>query len=92
MKKQLTKCRSGGLKHFGYVPILVSFFLERVPFLHLQVEWVITALWDPRMKRWVDLMARHGADRIVRYNDIFFDWLRNQMLVVEKYAYVRLEL
>jgi hypothetical protein len=35
MKKQLTKCISGGLKQFRYGSILVSFFLERVPVLHL---------------------------------------------------------
>jgi hypothetical protein len=35
MKKQLTKCRNGRLKQFGYGSILVSFFLERVPILCL---------------------------------------------------------
>jgi hypothetical protein len=91
MKKQLTKCRSGGLKQFGYGSILVSFFLERVPVLRLQVEWGIPAPQDPRMKRWVDLMARHAAGPIVRYNDVFFDWLRTQMLMVDDYAYVGLD-
>jgi hypothetical protein len=91
MKKQLTKCRSGDLKQFGYGSILVSFFLERVPVLRLQVEWGIPAPQDPRMKRWVDLMARHAAGPIVRYNDVFFDWLRTQMLMVDDYAYVGLD-
>jgi hypothetical protein len=91
MKKQLTKCRSGGLKQFGYRSILVSFFLERVPFLRLQVEWGIPATQDPIMKRWVDLMARHVVGPIVKYNDVFFDWLRAQMLMVDDYAYVALD-
>jgi hypothetical protein len=40
------------------------------------------------MKRWVDLMARHGGVPIVKYDDVFFQWLRNQLLMVEDYAYV----
>ena len=30
-KDQLTKCRQGELKQFGFVSILASFFFERVP-------------------------------------------------------------
>jgi hypothetical protein len=40
------------------------------------------------MKRWVDLMARHGGVPIVKYDDVFFQWLRNPLLMVEYYAYV----
>jgi hypothetical protein len=92
MKKQLNKCRSGELKQFGYRLILVSLFLDWVPVLLLQVEWGIPAPQDSRVKRWVDLMARHAAGPIVRYNDVFFDWLRNRMLMVDDYAYVGLKL
>jgi hypothetical protein len=73
MKKQLTKCRSGELKQFGYDSILVSFFLERVPVLRLQIEWGIPSPWDPQTKRWFDLMERHAVGPIVRYNDVFFE-------------------
>jgi hypothetical protein len=86
MKKQLTKCRTGQLKQFGYGSILVSFFLERVPILHLQhLEWGIPTPSDPRMKRWGDLMARHGGVPIVTYDQSFFKWLRNQLFMVEDY-------
>jgi hypothetical protein len=92
MKKQLTKCRNGRLKQFGYGSILVSFFLERVPIFHLQhLEWGIPAPQDPRMKRWVDLMARHGGMPIISYDPSFFQWLRDQFFMVENYAYVRNE-
>jgi hypothetical protein len=57
----------------------------------LQVEWSIPAPQDPRMNRWVDLMALHIAGHIVRYNDVFFDWLITQILMVNDYAYVRIE-
>jgi hypothetical protein len=89
MKKQLTKCRNSWLKQFGYESLLVSFFLERFHVLHLQVEWGIPAPQDPRMKMWVDLMTRHGGVHIVKYDDVFFQWLRNQLIMVEEYAYAR---
>jgi hypothetical protein len=76
MKKKLTKCKNGDLKLFRYGSILVSFFLERVPYLRLQVDWGIPAPHDPRMKRWGNLMAWHVTGPIVKYNDVFFDWLR----------------
>jgi hypothetical protein len=52
IKRQLTKCRRGNLKQFRYGSLLVSFFLERVPLLRLQVEWNLLAPRDPRMLRW----------------------------------------
>jgi hypothetical protein len=82
MKTQLTKRKRGDLKQFGYGSIWVSFFLERVPHLRLQVEWELAAPRDPRMKRWCDLMTRHVAGPIIKYNDAFFDWLRPQILMI----------
>jgi hypothetical protein len=76
IKKQLTKCRQGNLKQFGYGSLLVSFFLNRVPLLRLQVEWNILSPRDPRMLRWCQLMARHVAGPIIKYDDTFFDWLQ----------------
>jgi len=91
MKTQLKKCKKGDLKQFGYGSILVSFFLERVANLFLQVEWGIPVLWDPRMKRWCDLMAWHVVGPIVKYTDVFFDWLRPHLLMLDDYAYDRLD-
>jgi hypothetical protein len=36
-------------------------------------------------------MAQHVAGPMIKYNDSFFDWLRLQMLMVDDYAYVRLD-
>jgi hypothetical protein len=36
-------------------------------------------------------MARHVAGPIVKYDNIFFDWLQNQMLMVDDYAYAGLD-
>jgi hypothetical protein len=87
MKNKSTKCRNGWLKIFGYVSILVSLFLERVPFLRLWVEWGILAPQYPHMKIWVKLMARHCVVPIVKHDKVFFQWMRNQLIMVEEYAY-----
>jgi hypothetical protein len=63
-------------------------FLERVLILRLQVEWGIPTPQDPQMKRWVDLVARHDGVPIVKYDDVFFQWLRNHLIMVEEYVYV----
>jgi hypothetical protein len=91
IKKQLTKCRRGDLKKFEYGSLLVSLFLERVPLLRLQVEWNLPAPRDPRMLRWCQLMARHVARSIIKYDDTFFDWIQPQMLMVDDYAYAMLD-
>ena len=36
-------------------------------------------------------MARHVTGPIVRYDDLFFDWLPGQVLMIEDYAYVVLD-
>jgi hypothetical protein len=89
MKKKLTKCRNGRLKQFGYGSILVSFFLKRVLVLHIQVEWGIPSPQDSQMKIWVDLMAHHSGMTIIKYDDVFFQWLRNYLIMVEDYGYTR---
>ena len=43
---------------------------------------------DPCMQRWVRIMARTEAGRgKVKFDDPFFLWLRDQLLMVEDYAY-----
>ena len=65
----MTRCKNGKLKKFGYGAILVDFSLERFPILqpqHIQVHEEGSR--DPRLMRWVALMACHGNDGpVVRY-------------------------
>jgi hypothetical protein len=76
LKKQLTKCRRGNLKQFGYGSLLVSFFCERVLVYRLQADWLFPGPRDPRMLRWCQLMTRHVTGQIIRYDDCFFYWLQ----------------
>jgi hypothetical protein len=36
-------------------------------------------------------MAWHVAGPIIKYNDVFFNWLRPRLLMVDDYAYVGLD-
>jgi hypothetical protein len=57
----------------------------------LQAEWRLSGPRDPRMLRWCQLMARHVTGPIVRYDDLFFDWLQGQVLMIEDYVYAGLD-
>ena len=82
-KDQLTKCRQGELKQFGFGSILACFFFEQVPQLRPKVVFRSLRAWDPHMLRWVQVMARAGVGRgRVKFDDPFFRWLRDQILMV----------
>ena len=68
--------------------MVVSFILQRIP--HLRPQVTITRL-DPedlRMIAWVTAMPHlSGIWHKDSYGSGFFRWLRNQLLMVEDYAY-----
>jgi len=85
---QLTNCRKGQLKDFGYGSIIVSFFLERVPVFRPQlIEVERPRPREPRMRQWVDIMARHGGGPVFTYPTAFFQWLEGQIILIDDYAY-----
>ena len=88
MKRQLTKCKQGKLKQFGYGPILVSFILERLPIFQGQGAAVASPIpREPRMVRWAALMPRSGGGQQMSWRPEFFRWLRRQLIVVEDWPY-----
>ena len=67
---------------------MVSFILQWVP--HMRPQVTITRLdpEDPRMLAWVIAMPLlGGGGPKFTYSSRFFLWLRNQLLMVEDYAY-----
>ena len=75
-KDQLTKCRQGELKQFGFGSILACFFFEWVPQMRPQVTFQSLRARDPCMLRWVLIMAVIGVGRgRVKFGDPFFRWL-----------------
>ena len=67
---------------------MVYFILHRVPHMRPHVTMSRLDPEDPRILRWVYIMARHGGEghKFV-YESAFFHWMRGQLLMVEDYAY-----
>ena len=60
--------------------------------MRLQVVFKSLRARDPRMLSWIQVMARTGAGRgRVKFGDPFFRWLRDQILMVEDYAYAGID-
>ena len=77
MRKQLSDCKRGMRKNFGYSSILVAFFFERVPGLSLVVPLPVHSPRQPRMSRWGDIFLRQGGGGSVQSvydNDFYFWW------------------
>ena len=58
-KDQLTKCRQGELKQFGFGSILAYFFFERVPQMRPQVTFKSLRARDP----YAEVGPGHGSHR-----------------------------
>ena len=68
--------KSKKAKNFGYGSILISFALERIPLMQPQLASLgVSGPKDPRMQRWVDLMARHVGQSLITFTPAFVDWL-----------------
>jgi len=88
IKRQLTKCKHGGNKQFGYGSIIVSFFLERLPIFRIQSGIVADLVpREPRMARWAALMPRGGGGQQMVWRPEFFIWLRDQLIAVNDWPY-----
>jgi hypothetical protein len=77
MKSQLTKCKHGDKRNFGFASILCIFFFERVPGLGPRVEIIPKGPRDLAISRWTEVMRRQGGARVpTHHNDAFFYWWR----------------
>jgi hypothetical protein len=56
MKSQLTECKEGSKRNFGFASILCNFFFERVPGLGPRVEILSRGPRDPAMAWWTEVM------------------------------------
>jgi hypothetical protein len=61
MVAQLDRCRSAGRGEFTFGSILVAFFLERVPALRPRVVLEVPDMRHPRLRRWSEILVRHGG-------------------------------
>jgi len=92
IKRQLTKCKCGGVKQFGYGSIVISFFLKRLPIFQIQGAVVADPLpREPRMARWAALMPKGGWGQQMAWRPEFFIWFRHQLIVVEDWPYAGID-
>ena len=73
MKEQLSDCKRGRIKNFGYSSILVSFFFERVLGLSPIAPFPVRSLRHPKLSRWGDIFLCQGGGGSVQsaYDDDF---------------------
>ena len=93
MKRQLSDCRRGRRKNFGYASILVAFFFERVPAMSPAIPLEIRHPRQPRLSRWGDIFLRHGGGDVVQsmYDDDFYTWWERQVPALEQFPYAGLD-
>ena len=74
MRKQLSDCKRGRRKNFGYSSILVAFFFERVSGLSPAVPLLVRSPRYPRLSRWGDIFLRQGGGGSMQsvYDDDFY--------------------
>jgi hypothetical protein len=89
VKDQITKCRTGKHKKFGYGSFLVSFFLEQIPQMQPQIALVARPMIEPQMERWTSLSPRLGTDSEFKFTTDFFAWLRCHLIIIEDFPYAR---
>lgn len=46
---------------------------------------------DPTMKKWCGMMTRLQGGRFSEFGEDLFSWLNRQLVVVDDYAYARVE-
>jgi hypothetical protein len=92
MKSQLTECKQGSKRNFGFASILCSFFFERVPGLGPRVEILPRGPHDPAMAWWTEVMRRQGGGRVsTPYNEDFFYWWQRQVISLDDYPYAGID-
>lgn len=93
LKGKLTRVKTEKLNFFGYGAFVISFSLERIPFLAPQVPIDGGGPQDTRMLKWVTLMARHGGGEgpMIRYTHDLFVWLEHQIIMIEDFLYASID-
>lgn len=93
MKRQLSNCRRGESKQFGYGSLLLPLMFERVLTLQLQ-DMVVDLPSGPRetrATRWARVMPRGGGSCSVSWGVFFREWLDHQVIFVEDWRYAGID-
>jgi len=92
VKEQITKCRIGRHKQFGYDSFLVSLFLERIPQMHLQIVLIAQLTTEPHMERWTSLSPILGNEASTfNFTTDFFTWWIRKLIIIQDFPYAEVD-
>jgi hypothetical protein len=92
IKSKLTNCKLDRMRNFRFASILCSFFFERVTSLSPIVEVITHDLHGPAMSWWTKVMWKLGGGMVLTpYNDDFFHWWQQKIIVINDYPYEGIE-
>ena len=92
MKQQLSDCKMGRVRNFGFSSILSTFFFERVPGLSPRFDVPPHGVRYLTQKRWADAMRRLGRGRVSNpYPADFFPWWQRQIIAIDGYPYAGID-
>jgi hypothetical protein len=77
VKDQITKCRIGKQKQFGYGSFWFHSFLERIPQMQPQIALIARPVGEPRMERGLVCLQDWGTDSEFKFTGDFFAWWRH---------------
>ena len=88
MKQQLSDCKMGRVRNFGFNTILSTFFFERVSGLSPRFNIPPHGVRDLAQRCWADAMCRLGGGRVSNpYPLDFFPWWQRQIVAIDDYPY-----
>ena len=92
MKHQLSECKMGRVRNFGFSSILSTFFFEHVLRLSPRVDVPLHGVQYLAQRRWVDAMHILGGGRVSNpYLADFFPWWRRQIVAIDDYPYAGID-
>ena len=92
MKHQLSECKVGRVRKFGFNSILSTLFFKHVLGLSPRVDVPLHGVRDPAQWHWADAMRKLGGGRVSNpYPADFFRWLRWKIVTIDDYPYVRID-
>lgn len=91
MKDQLTRCKRGQQKQFGYGSILASFFSQRVLVTQLYASLPMVTIQDQSMKKWSEVLSCLGGGRQPHFSEEFFDRFERQIWAIDDYGYAGID-
>ena len=93
MKHQLSDCKMGRVRNFGFSSILSTFFFERVPRISPRVDISPHGVRYLAQQHWENVMRRLGGGRVANpYPTYFFPWWWRQIITIDAYPYAGIDL